>query len=64
MGAQCNNYLGKRTMISLVPPSAKTGGNFGCSMFASTLHKMVKTGRLDAKIEHMRATLVPLWPTS
>lgn len=52
---QVNCWCKQRTMLSLVPPSVRTGANFGCSAFIISLHHMIKSGRITSQTSHVRA---------
>jgi len=54
LALQANVWLKLLTALSFVPPCIKTGANFGCSMFASTLSRMIANGRIGKHAEHVR----------
>jgi hypothetical protein len=54
LSLQANVWLKRFTLLSYVPPCIKTGANFGCSMFASTLSRMIANGLIGQHAEHVR----------
>ena len=56
LALQANVWLKLLTALSFVPPCIKTGANFGCSMFASTLSRIIANGRIGKHAEHVRTS--------
>ena len=63
LALQANVWLKLLTALSFVPPCIKTGANFGCSMFASTLSRMIANGRIGKHAEHVRTYHARARPT-
>jgi len=50
IGLQANLFTGGLLRLSIVPPCLRTGANFGCSAFLSSLYEMECVGKLGEVI--------------